>query len=94
LANGKRKYYDARFHGVDWNAVRERYRARIVETNDEKDFYALLDRMVGELRDSHTRVYSPLQREQQLNSGRTSAGGTVRKIEGNRLSSVSQPFGS
>lgn len=76
------KYYDARFHGVDWNAVRKRYQARVAETDDEKDFYALLDRMVGELRDSHTRVYSPLQRQQQLKFRRTSAGIIVRKIEG------------
>lgn len=75
------KYYDAAFNGVDWAVVGETYRTRLKTVSGEKDFYFLLDRMVGELRDSHTRVYSPLQREQQLKQRRTSVGIKIQNIE-------------
>jgi carboxyl-terminal processing protease len=53
----------------------------VAENERRKDFYALLDGMVGELRDSHTRVYSPLQREQQLKFPANERGNSIRKVE-------------
>lgn len=53
------RYHDPEFNGVDWTAVGERYRpiARAAKTDDA--FWDVLDRMTGELHDSHTRVESP-----------------------------------
>ncbi len=56
------KYYDAKFNGVDWHEVKERYRPLLKKAESENEFYALLDRMAGELNDSHTRVFSPQAR--------------------------------
>ena len=49
-------FYDANFHGRDWEKIRERYEPLIeaVETNDE--FSTLLNMMVGELESSHSEV--------------------------------------
>ncbi len=50
------KYYDAKFHGVDWNSMRAHYQPRILKTTEDKDFYRLLDQMVSEPRDSDTNL--------------------------------------
>lgn len=45
--------------GVDWKAVGERYRPRVLAAPDDETFWKELDRMTAELADSHTRVESP-----------------------------------
>jgi len=76
------KYYDASFNGVDWQAVKKKYSARLGNVSGDKDFYVLLDQMAGELHDSHTRVYSPLQRDERKNRKRAGSGITIKEIEG------------
>lgn len=53
------RYHDPRFNGVDWKAVGARYRPLALAAPDDDAFWRTLDRMVGELHDSHTRVESP-----------------------------------
>lgn len=76
------KYYDASFNGVDWQTVKKKYSARLKNVSGDKDFYALLDQMAGELRDSHTRVYSPTQRSERKNQKRAGSGITLKEIKG------------
>jgi carboxyl-terminal processing protease len=76
------KYYDAAFNGVDWRAVRKKYLAQLETAGDDTDFYALLDRMAGELRDSHTRVYSPAQRDERKKQKRAAVGISLVEIGG------------
>lgn len=56
-------YYDAAFGGVNWKEVREKYLPLVQAVKDDKEFYALMDRMTGELHDAHTRFSSPDQWE-------------------------------
>ncbi|HEY0036404.1 MAG TPA: S41 family peptidase, partial [Longimicrobium sp.] len=49
-------HYDTTFGGVDWNAVRLRYRALAGTAADREEFHRILHRMVGELRQTHFRV--------------------------------------
>jgi len=79
------KYFDATFHGVDWQALRVRYRPEADAARDEDDLYRILNRMIAELRDRHVYAISPRQahegrqhhalsfgfRERVLDSGRT-----------------------
>ena len=44
--------------GVDWNAVRSKYRSRIKPDMEVKDFFALCADMLDELRDGHTNLCS------------------------------------
>lgn len=53
------KYYDPTFHGVDWAAVRERYRPRMEAATNDQEFYAQFELMLAELRDDHTRFHPP-----------------------------------
>jgi carboxyl-terminal processing protease len=52
-------YYDPEFHGVNWQEVHDRYQPLVDPMKSDKDFYALLNRMAGELHDAHTRFNSP-----------------------------------
>jgi carboxyl-terminal processing protease len=56
------RYYDPRFNGVDWKSVRDRYRPRLELVNEDNEFYSLLNKMVGELHDAHTRFHTPRER--------------------------------
>jgi carboxyl-terminal processing protease len=57
----RQSYLDPSFNGVDWNAVAKHYRPKALVAADDKDFWLVLDKMTGELHDSHTRVESPQQ---------------------------------
>lgn len=76
------KYYDPSFNGVDWKAVRERYRPRLDAATGDAEFYDLLSQMTGELRDAHTRVRSPRQSLDRRNRQTTSAGVLIYEAEG------------
>jgi len=52
-------YYDPTFHGVDWQAVRQRYRPRMEAAPNDQEFYAQFEVMLAELRDSHTGFSGP-----------------------------------
>ena len=49
-------FYDDKFHGVDWNAVRTRYAPRIAGAQTPDEMRRLLNLMVGELNASHMGV--------------------------------------
>jgi carboxyl-terminal processing protease len=54
-------YYDPEFGGVDWKEVQQRYAPLVEAVKNDQEFYALMDRMTGELHDAHTRFSSPEQ---------------------------------
>ena len=55
------KYYDPTLNGIDWNATRRKYESTILAAASDDDYWDALDRMTGELKDSHTRVHGPKQ---------------------------------
>jgi carboxyl-terminal processing protease len=57
----EKQYVDARFNGVDWPAVAARYRPQLLALGDDAAYWRGLNRMVGELKDAHTSVRSPLE---------------------------------
>jgi tricorn protease len=59
----ERGFYDANFHGRNWEQIRERYEPLLdaVETNDE--FANLLNMMIGELETSHAEVTAGSNKE-------------------------------
>ncbi|MGH7172406.1 MAG: S41 family peptidase [Gemmataceae bacterium] len=57
------RFYDASFHGRDWNAIRAKYRPLLVRTPTQRshvamkeDLYSLLYLMMGELNASHLGI--------------------------------------
>ena len=59
--NVRDRYYDPAFHGVNWEEVGNRYRPQLENVKDDAEFYALVNRMTGELHDAHTRFNTPEQ---------------------------------
>jgi carboxyl-terminal processing protease len=53
------RYYDPRLNGVDWTAIRDKYRPRVAASQSDAQLYLALKAMVRELKDSHTRVVTP-----------------------------------
>lgn len=49
-------FYDASFHGRDWNAIREKYRGLVKHIALKEDLYSLLYLMMGELNASHLGI--------------------------------------
>ena len=52
----KEKHYDPKFNGVDWDKVRATYQPRVSEVKSEQELYALLQKMIGELGQSHFNI--------------------------------------
>jgi carboxyl-terminal processing protease len=55
----KEKHFDPKFNGVDWDKVHELYAPRIAGVKSDKEFYELLQQMLGELHQSHFVVLPP-----------------------------------
>ncbi len=53
-------FYDPNFHGVNWSAMRTKYRPYLPYARAERDFTVLVYLMLGELRSSHVS-FSPAQ---------------------------------
>jgi carboxyl-terminal processing protease len=76
------RYYDPRFHGIDWVAQGKIFRLLAAEANSAQELYAVLRRMVSSLGDSHTRVYAPAEKFDWWHPRFMSVGIAVREIEG------------
>ncbi len=76
------RYVDPGFNGIDWRAIGARYRALAMIARHDDEFWDVLNRMTGELRDSHTRVEVPkfvaLRRRQEF----VSLGLDIGRVEG------------
>ena len=55
-------FYDARFHGVDWDALRSAYEARATSAYTVEEFSDVLKELIGELSASHLGVYPPAKK--------------------------------
>jgi tricorn protease len=63
-------FYDPNMHGVDWDAMRDRYGNLIDQANSRNDVNFILGELIGELNASHTyRGGGDLESVDQLNVG-------------------------
>jgi tricorn protease len=69
-------FYDPKMHGVDWNAVRVKYRPLVEGASSREELYRVLRLMVGELNASHSGINAP----NPGGGGPGPARGTVGKI--------------
>jgi carboxyl-terminal processing protease len=75
------KYYDEKFNGTDWKQVRADYLPKVENTKNDKEFYQVIKRMTGELRDAHTRFWTPEEKKLRRNKQYSSIGIKVEQIE-------------
>jgi tricorn protease len=53
----RESFYDPALHGADWDAVQERYSARLEGVWDREDLQRLISEMLGELHASHLGIW-------------------------------------
>ncbi len=53
----KEGFYDPNMHGVDWKALKEKYRPMAVDAEIKDEFYNIVGQMLGELKASHLGIY-------------------------------------
>jgi len=76
------RYYDPKFHGIDWQAKRAAFRPVAARAGNAQEFYDVLRQMIASLRDAHTRVYSPDEKFDWWSPRFVTVGLTVREIDG------------
>lgn len=52
------RFYDPRFNGVDWKAVRSRYRPRVASSATDGQMLVIIREMLRELKSSHVGFYA------------------------------------
>ena len=52
------EFWDPNFNGVDWEDARKRYRPTALAAPDHESFAEIVNRMLAELKTSHTRYYT------------------------------------
>lgn len=53
------RYWDRSMGGNDWEAIREQYYPKALAARDEKQLYAVINKMLDQLDDSHVYATSP-----------------------------------
>ncbi|HSK30385.1 MAG TPA: S41 family peptidase, partial [Candidatus Limnocylindria bacterium] len=55
----KYRFYDPKMHGMDWDAMRAKYRPRVEFVGDRQELLNIINEMIGELNASHTGAAPP-----------------------------------
>ena len=76
------RYYDPKFHGINWQTQRTAFRPVAARANGTHEFYEVLRQMIASLKDAHTRVYSPDEKFDWWNPRYVTIGLTTREVEG------------
>ncbi|MBC7930078.1 MAG: PDZ domain-containing protein, partial [Rubrivivax sp.] len=76
------RYFDPALQGVDWQEARRLWRPRAAEAGTEGELYSALRRMLGLLRDPHTRVFAPGESTDWRVLRYVSVGVSVRELGG------------
>jgi carboxyl-terminal processing protease len=76
------RYYDPKFHGIDWQAKRNVFRPAAARASGTHEFYEVLRQMIASLKDAHTRVYSPDEKFDWWRPRFITVGLAIREIEG------------
>ena len=84
------RFYDPHLHGLDWSAVRERYRAEAAQVNSDERLAHVINTMLSQLQASHTRYYTPDEPEYyqlaDIFAGTLRRRGLDRAFPGGRIS--------
>jgi len=55
----KYRFYDPKMHGMDWDAMRQKYRPLVDYVGDRQELLNIVNEMIGELNASHTGAAPP-----------------------------------
>jgi C-terminal peptidase prc len=75
------KYFDPAHGGVDWRSVHERYAPKMGQVKTDREFYDLMNQMLGEIDTSHLEIITPDVLE-KLKEPAATTGIGMREING------------
>jgi carboxyl-terminal processing protease len=78
----EKRYFDPKFNGADWARARVTYRPQAARASGEGELYAVLNRMLTDLHDSHTWAASPSEVKREKAHQSTDLGFVGKVIEG------------
>jgi carboxyl-terminal processing protease len=52
-------FYDETFNGIDWAAMRDKYRPQVMQAQTHQQLAEVVNQMLAELQTSHTHFYTP-----------------------------------
>jgi carboxyl-terminal processing protease len=87
------KYFDPQFRGVNWQAMRTKYRDQAAAATDDTQLYAVLDRLCHELRESHLSPLPPLRTHEIRTDRRMAVGMGWMALEGRQVITEIVPGG-
>lgn len=76
------RYYDPNMNGVNWAIQKEKYRPLISQTKTDAEFYDVVKKMVGEMKDAHTRFLTPREAIERRRRRYTNVGILLSRVEG------------
>lgn len=85
------KFFDAKFRGVDWQAMHARYRPDAEKAADDSHLYGVINAMLGELKESHNFALSPQRRWEYQSKQRARVGIGLKRAEGRWVVSEVMP---
>jgi carboxyl-terminal processing protease len=77
-----RKFFDAKFRGVDWAAMRARYRPQAAQAPDTDQLYTIINTMLEELKESHVGAQTPREAFEDQAKQRARIGIALARVEG------------
>lgn len=75
------KFFDAKFRGVDWAEMKQRYRSDAEKAPDDAKLYGVINAMLGELGESHNVALSPMRRWEFVSKQRARIGIGLTHLE-------------
>jgi carboxyl-terminal processing protease len=76
------RFFDAKFRGVDWPTMRVRYRPEAEKAKDDEALYGVVNRMLGELKESHNAAMTPRAKFENETHRRARVGIGFQRLEG------------
>lgn len=78
-ANIQENYYNSKLNGINWKAIRDRYKGYLPYVNSRDDFRQMMNDMLGELNSSHMGFYTSGPESQEYYKTVTQATGILYK---------------
>jgi carboxyl-terminal processing protease len=76
-----RKYFDVKFHGLDWNAAALTHGPKATAADNDDALYESINGMIGQLKDSHTHALAPARAQEYRTQERARTGFGLLKVE-------------
>ncbi|MEO7414730.1 MAG: S41 family peptidase [Opitutaceae bacterium] len=76
------KFFDAKFRGVDWPAMKTQYRPAAERAVDDEALYEVINSLLGELKESHNYAMTPQRRWEVLAKQQARIGLGLRRLDG------------